>query len=94
MVANWVSLYFGTDAINLALVSENQVVSSYSPVGLTNNTTYYWSVIAVNNFGESTNCTVNSFTTIDNTVLQSTTQNHHNNIRCKPYEGVVDPDID
>ena len=40
------------------------------------------------------NIVVPSEASIDNTVLQSTTQNHHNNIRCKPYEGVVDPDID
>jgi len=66
------NVYFGTEATNLVLVSESQVASSYSPIGLTNNTTYYWSVVAVNVSGEATNCTVNSFTTIDNTVLPPT----------------------
>ena len=47
------------------------------------------------------NIVVPSEASTDNTVLQSTTQNHrnniqnhHNNVRCKPYEGDVDPDID
>ncbi len=61
-------VYFGTASDALVLVSDNQVGTSYSPVGLLNSTTYYWSVIASNAGGSSANnpsdCFVNSFTTI------------------------------
>jgi hypothetical protein len=57
-------VYFGTAANALVLVSEGQTSTSYSPVGLLNNTTYFWSVTATNSAGSSTNCSVQSFTTI------------------------------
>ncbi len=58
-------VFFGTASDALVLVSDNQTGLSYSPVGLLNNTVYYWSVVANNTAGSSEDCSVNSFTTID-----------------------------
>jgi len=56
-------VYFGTDSGNLALVSEGQTETSYTPANQNFETTYFWTVIPSNSFGSATDCPVFSFTT-------------------------------
>ena len=56
-------VYFGTDAFNLPLVSDNQIGTNYSPLNLTQGTEYFWQVIPANSVGEATFCGINSFVT-------------------------------
>lgn len=56
-------VYFGTDPLALALVSDNQIGTTYSPAALELNTVYYWQVIPSNADGSAADCAVNSFTT-------------------------------
>ena len=46
-----------------ALVSNNQAGTSYNTGVLTPGQTYYWRVVGVNNYGESSGCSTQSFTT-------------------------------
>ena len=46
-------VYFGTDPTALELVSENQTDSSFQLPELQYSTTYYWQIIARNEFGET-----------------------------------------
>ena len=56
-------VYFGTDADNLVLVSDNQLGTSYDPGTLELSTTYFWQVIPFNEQGPAVDCAVLSFTT-------------------------------
>jgi hypothetical protein len=56
-------VYFGTDPDALALVSPDQVATTFNPGPLDLNTTYYWQVIPSNATGSAEGCPVNSFTT-------------------------------
>ncbi len=55
-------VYFGTDPLNLPLVSQGQVESTFDPGTLAYATTYSWSIDATNSFGTTTG-DVWSFTT-------------------------------
>lgn len=46
-----------------ALVSDNQAGTSYNTGVLVAGQTYYWRVVGVNNYGESSGCSTQSFTT-------------------------------
>ncbi len=61
-VATSYDVYFGTDTNPLNNTPVTVTANSF-PVTLTTNTTYYWTVIAKNNIGQSQNCEVWSFTT-------------------------------
>jgi len=58
-------IYFGTDS-NPVFIA-NQVENYYDPGLLEEFTTYYWKIIAKNEFGNATNCETWSFTTGDQT---------------------------
>jgi len=60
-VATNFDVYFGTDA-NPTFI-RNQVDNFYNPGILEENTTYYWKIIAKNDFGQATDCEIWSFTT-------------------------------
>ena len=57
-------VYFGTDANPSFVV--NQTENSYDVGILEDNTTYYWKVIAKNDYGSATDCNTWSFTTGEN----------------------------
>lgn len=63
------SVYFSTNQSDVAalapvaLVSASQAGTTYTPLGLTPFTTYYWTIIPENIDGPATGCVVNSFTT-------------------------------
>lgn len=63
-VATGYDVYFGTSP-NPPLVAANVVGTSYNPGALTLNTTYYWYVVPVNEFGPAVGCVEQSFTTTD-----------------------------
>ena len=57
-------VYFGTDEYNLDCVSSGQTSTSYDPSGeLENLTTYYWKIIAEDQFGDQALGPIWSFTT-------------------------------
>jgi hypothetical protein len=49
--ADYYDVYFGTDP-NPPLVSSNQLFTTYTPT-LSSGTTYYWKIVAINEFGEA-----------------------------------------
>ena len=67
--ANSYDVYFGTlsDLLGagLPLVSNDQVGTSYTPVGLNSSTTYYWKVVPSGTGGEASGCSTISFATQD-----------------------------
>ena len=74
-VSQFYDVYFGSDCDNLVLVSDNQTGTTFNPGQLDLNTTYVWSVVAVNANGESEACSCNSFTTSGNIdILMSNAQ--------------------
>jgi hypothetical protein len=57
-------VYFGNSSIvSMAMVSHNQVGTSYDPGILAYNTTYYWNIVATDNYGASTTGPLWDFTT-------------------------------
>jgi hypothetical protein len=58
-------LYFGTDYPPTNINNGNNIgnVFTYTPTGLSANTTYYWYTLPVNSVGSPSNCTIYSFTT-------------------------------
>lgn len=74
-VSQFYDVFFGTDCDNLVLVSDNQTGTTFNPGQLDLNTTYVWSVVAINANGESEACACNSFTTSGNIdILMSNAQ--------------------
>jgi subtilisin-like proprotein convertase family protein len=67
-------VFFGTDPLNLTLVS-TQSSTSYAPSGLTAGTTYYWQIIPTNEVGSATDCSVSSFTVAPEVVTDILMQN-------------------
>jgi hypothetical protein len=67
-------VYFGTDPLNLALVS-TQTTTSYQPTGLTAGTTYFWQVVPTNEIGAATGCVVSSFAVTPEVVTDILMQN-------------------
>ena len=61
-------VYFGTNS-NPPLVSNDQSDTTYSPGALSNNTKYYWKVIASDNHEASTDSPVWDFTTTEATMV-------------------------
>jgi len=61
-------VYFGTNS-NPPLVSNDQSDTTYSPGTLSNNTQYYWKVIASDNHEASTDSPVWDFTTTEATIV-------------------------
>jgi len=57
-------IYFGTDADNLQLLSDNQTETSFDVGMLEPNTTYYWYVQSFSADDSTDNCTVFSFSTL------------------------------
>ena len=57
-------VYLDTLASPVKLVSGNQAGTTYDPVTLLANRTYYWKIIPRNSSGPATGCTVTSFTTL------------------------------
>jgi uncharacterized surface protein with fasciclin (FAS1) repeats/subtilisin-like proprotein convertase family protein len=57
------NVFFGTDPLELELVSENQTGTSFNPGQLELGTTYFYQIIAINQNGESSDCPIVSFTT-------------------------------
>ena len=57
------NVYLGTDPLDLELVSEGQLTTSYNPGSLNLNTTYYYQIISFNDFGDAEDCAIISFTT-------------------------------
>jgi len=62
-------VYFGEDAFDLPLVSNDQVGETYSPVGLATGTQYFWQIIPSNANGEATFCAINTFTTAQDVIV-------------------------
>jgi len=58
-------VYFGTSS-SPSLVSNDQTATSYDPGELSNSTTYYWKIIAKDDFSNGTEGPVWSFTAIEN----------------------------
>jgi len=56
-------VYFGTDFLDLTLVSDNQSGTSFSPTGLVSGTQYFWQIVPSNAIGEATFCSISNFTT-------------------------------
>ena len=59
-------IYFGT-AANPPLVASNQVVLTYNPGTLINNTVYFWKIVGKNGtiaVASSSSCTIRQFTTV------------------------------
>ena len=59
------NVYFGTSpTAPMAMVSHNQMGTSYAPGTLAYNTTYYWKIVATDNHGASTTGPLWDFTTV------------------------------
>lgn len=58
-------LYFGEASSSLVLISPGQTAKSFDQTGLTNNTLYFWQVIAKDNKGNSTPGPVWKFNTLE-----------------------------
>gem|GEM_PF-2122524 len=56
-------VYFGTNSSPTTIVSANQTAKNFTPTGLTNNTIYYWKIVAKDSRGESTTGVVWNFKT-------------------------------
>ncbi len=56
-------VYLDTVDPPVALVSNNQTATSYTPLGLVPGTTYYWQIVPRNSFGPAVGCPVWSFKT-------------------------------
>jgi hypothetical protein len=66
-------VFFGTDPADLTQVLTETTETSYTPVALLANTTYYWQVIPVSGDSSAAGCAVNSFTTVsDGSVIMQT----------------------
>jgi hypothetical protein len=56
-------VYFGTDPALTGVTAINVTTNSFDPGLLLANTTYYWKIVPVNEFGPATGCAISSFTT-------------------------------
>jgi hypothetical protein len=59
-------VYFGTNSSSLPIVSNNQSVTTYDPGTLNNVETYYWQIVAWDDFGASAESPMWEFTTAGN----------------------------
>ncbi|MBE0639551.1 MAG: carboxypeptidase regulatory-like domain-containing protein [Bacteroidales bacterium] len=66
-------LYLGTDNPPTNLINGNDLgnITTYSPGLLEYSTTYFWKVVAYNQFGDAVDCPVWSFTLMDNPAFVS-----------------------
>ncbi len=56
-------VYFGTDPALTGVTPVNVTTNNYNPGLLLANTTYYWRIVPLNEFGAATGCSISSFTT-------------------------------
>jgi hypothetical protein len=56
-------VYFGTDPTLAGVTPVNVTTTNYNPGLLLANTTYYWKIVPLNQFGAATGCSTASFTT-------------------------------